>query len=151
FGCGIYPRTERLQQVQQFLAVSAAAGPISPARRDRWLADLRDQLGEQDIRVFGVPAGCRVSQVMVEADYRMKRVGIGLEDAAVHGIPSYFDLLGTPDEATLARGLSTLRWWFTLGSEPITASADRDAFDLRGPHVRVQSENELITAAGERV
>ena len=32
------------------------------------------------------------------------------------------------------------RWWFTLGSEPITASADRDAFDLRGPHVRVQSE-----------
>jgi hypothetical protein len=151
FGCGIYPRTERLQQVQQFLAASAAAGPISPARRERWLAELRDQLGEQDIRVFGVPAGCRVSQVMVEADYRMKRVGIGLEAVAVEGIPSYFDLLGTPDEAALARGLATLRWWFTLGSEPITATAERDAFDLRGPHVRVQSENEMITAAGERV
>jgi hypothetical protein len=151
FGCGIYPRRERLAQVQQFLAASAAAGPIEPRERPRWLADLRDQLGEQDIEVFGVPAGSRVAHVMVEADYRMKLVGIGLEPAAVPGIPSYFDLLGEPDDARLARGIDTLRWWFTLNYDAIIATPRRDAFELTGSRVRVLSENELLTLRGDRV
>jgi hypothetical protein len=151
FGCGIYPRRERLEQVQQFLTASAAAGPIEPRDRPRWLADLRDQLGEQDIQVFGVPAGSRVAHVMIEADYRMKLVGIGLEQAAVPGIPSYFDLLGEPDDARLARGIDTLRWWFTLNYDAITATPERDAFELAGSRVQVLSENELLTARGDRV
>ncbi len=151
FGCGIYPRRERLEQVQQFLTASAAAGPIEPRDRPRWLADLREQLGEQDIQVFGVPAGSRVAHVMIEADYRMKLVGIGLEPAAVPGIPSYFDLLGEPDDARLARGIDTLRWWFTLNYDAITATPERDAFELAGSRVQVLSENELLTARGDRV
>ncbi len=151
FGCGIYPRRERLAQVQQFLAASAAAGPIEPRERPRWLAELRDQLGEQDIEVFGVPAGSRVAHVMVEADYRMKLVGIGLEQAAVPGIPSYFDLLGEPDDARLGRGIDTLRWWFTLNYDAIVATPQRDAFELTGSRVQVLSENELLTLRGDRV
>lgn len=151
FGCGIYPRTERLQQVQEFLARSAAAGPIEPSQRNRWLGDLRDQLGPQDIEIFGIHPGSRVAHVLVEADYRMKLIGIGLEQASVPGIPSYFDLLGQPDDARLNRPIDTLRWWFTLNYDAILTSDDRDAFELRGDRVQVLSENELLTATGQRV
>jgi hypothetical protein len=151
FGCGIFPRAERLQQIQEFIARSVAAGPITPDQRDRWLAELRDQLGEQDIDIFGIPPGSRVAHVMVEADYRMKLIGIGLERAAVPGIPSYFDLIGQPDEARLNRPLDTLRWWFTLNYDALLASEGRDAFELRGSRVQVISENEHLTAIGQRV
>jgi hypothetical protein len=108
-------------------------------------------LGEQDIDIFGIHPGSRVAQVLVEADYRMKLIGIGLEPAAVPGIPSYFDLLGQPDDARLNRPIDTLRWWFTLNYESILASEARDAFELNGSRVRVLSENELLTATGDRV
>jgi hypothetical protein len=151
FGCGIYPHAERLQQVQEFLNRSSAAGPIEPSQRDRWLAQLREQLGEQDIEIFGIQPGSRVAHVMVEADYRMKLIGIGLEPAAVPGIPNYFDLIGQPDDARLTRPIDTLRWWFTLNYEAILTSDARDAFELRGGRVQVLSENELLTATGQRV
>jgi hypothetical protein len=151
FGCGIYPRPARLQQVQEFLAASAARGPLDPSQRDRWLAELRDQLGAQDIEVFGIPAGSRIAHVMIEADYRMKLIGIGLEPAAVPGIPSYFDLLGNPDRERLTRGLDTLRWWFALKYDAVFTTTEFDAFELRGQRVQVLSENELLTATGHRV
>lgn len=151
FGCGIYPRAERLAQVQEFLNRSAAAGPIDPSQRNRWLGELRDQLGPQDIEIFGIHPGSRVAHVLVEADYRMKLIGIGLEAAAAPGIPSYFDLLGQPDDARLNRPIDTLRWWFTLNYESILTSDERDAFELRGGRVQVLSENELLTVTGQRV
>ena len=151
FGCGIFPRTERLQQVQEYLARSSAAGPINPAHRDRWLADLRDQLGQQDVKIFGIHPGSRVAHVLVEADYRMKLIGIGLEPAAVPRIPSYFDLLGQPDDARLQRPIDTLRWWFTLNYDSITSNETLDAFGLSGARVKVLSENELLTATGQRL
>jgi hypothetical protein len=151
FGCGIYPRAERLQQVQEFLNRSAAAGPIEPSQRNRWLGELRDQLGPQDIQIFGIHPGSRVAHVLVEADYRMKLIGIGLEPAAVQGIPSYFDLLGQPDDARLDRPIDTLRWWFMLNYDAILTSDQSDAFELRGGRVQVLSENELLTATGQRV
>ncbi len=151
FGCGIYPRAECIVRVQEFLNRSAVGGPIDPSRRGAWLDELRDNLGPQDIQIFGVHPGSRVAHVLVEADYRMKLIGIGLEAAAVPGIPSYFELLGEPGEERLNRGLDTLRWWFTLSYDTILCSSKRDAFELRGNRVQIQSENELLTATGQRV
>src|SRR5260221_6401358 len=47
--------------------------------------------------------------------------------------------------------LEVLRWWFTLKYDSVQATADRDAFELRGPGVQVMSENELLTRLGEQV
>ena len=47
--------------------------------------------------------------------------------------------------------LDVLRWWFTLNDEDIRASEGRDAFELAGHGVRVQSENEMLSALGQRV
>jgi hypothetical protein len=47
--------------------------------------------------------------------------------------------------------MDVLRWWFTLNYEAVQAAPERGAFHLRGQGVRVQSENELLTAQGQRV
>ena len=44
-----------------------------------------------------------------------------------------------------------LRWWFTLNYDSIQTSQDHLAFNIRGQGVKVESENEHLTAQGERI
>jgi hypothetical protein len=84
---------------------------------------------------------------MVEADYRMKLVGLGLEDGVL-GVTNYLELLAGGPEQT---SLDVLRWWFTLDYHAVQTTVARDAFAIRGPSVKVQSENERLTEEGRRV
>ena len=63
----------------------------------------------------------RVAQVLVEADYRMKLVGIGLEEGVL-GVPSYLDMLKS---TTAAPPLNVLRWWFTMNYKAVAAALPR--------------------------
>ncbi len=151
FGCSINPRQEALAKTQAFLA-SSSQRPLQPGERKRWLANLRDTVGLQDIEVFGIDPASRVAGVLVEADYHMKLIGMGLADG-VDGVQSYLDSLG---EAASAAGnsappMSVLRWWFALDYDSIRTSPDADAFELVGQGVRVLSENELLAEQGKRV
>ena len=47
--------------------------------------------------------------------------------------------------------VGVLRWWFTLDYDSIQTSQDHLAFNIRGQGVKVQSENEHLTAQGERI
>ena len=47
--------------------------------------------------------------------------------------------------------MDVLRWWFTLKYDALVASAQRDAFEIRGQGVQVLSENELLTQTGQQV
>ncbi|MBN2475598.1 MAG: DUF1598 domain-containing protein [Pirellulales bacterium] len=148
FGCLIVPRKEALARVQTFLEVSNKQS-IRPHQRRAWLEQLRGQLGTQDVEVYGIDPRTRAARVLVEADYRMKLVGMGLEEG-VPGVTSYLDLVEVPrGEAPPPMGV--LRWWFTLNYQAVLAAADHRAFELRGQGVQVLSENELLTAEGERV
>jgi hypothetical protein len=128
FGCSINPRQEALAKTQAYLA-SSSRRPLEPGQRKRWLQNLRDTVGLQDIEVFGVDPASRVAGVLVEADYHMKLIGMGLVDG-VDGIESYLDSVGEAASAT--RGavppMSVLRWWFALNYDSIRTSADSDAF-----------------------
>lgn len=106
-------------------------------------------MGRQTISVEGIDPRTRVARVLVEADYRMKLVGMGLEPGTVD-VPSYLDLIRVkPGQAPPP--LDVLRWWFTLKYDAVRATPDRDAFELRGQGVQVLSENELLTQLGQRV
>jgi hypothetical protein len=149
FGCLITPRQENLARVQQFLQASSQRPIRSAQERKAWLEELRSQVGTQDIEVYGIDARTRAARVMVEADYRMKLVGMGLEPG-VPGVASYLELVKIlPGEDPPPLGV--LRWWFTLNYDAILAAADRQAFAVRGQGVKVQSENERLTAEGKRV
>lgn len=148
FGCSITPTQEGLARTRAF-AEESGKTPLKPENRDRWLARLRDHLGRQTIEVFGLDPRTRVAQVLVEADYRMKLVGMGLEDGTV-GVTSYLDSI------EIARGqappaMDVLRWWFTMNYDALVSTPDHNGFELKGQGVRVQCENEMVSDRGERV
>jgi hypothetical protein len=148
FGCSINPRQEALAKTQAFLA-SSSQKPLEPGQRKTWLGDLRDTVGRQDIEFFGIDPASRVANVLVEADYHMKLVGMGLADG-VDGVESYLNSIRLrPGESPPA--MSVLRWWFALQYDAIGRSEANDAFELIGQGVRVLSENEMLAEQGKRV
>jgi len=147
FGCLIVPRQDALARLQTFLAQPVSFSGSGDRRA--WLDEMRSTLGTQDIEVYGLDPRTRAARLMIEADYRMKLVGMGLEQG-VPGLESYLDRVKiAPGEAPPPMGV--LRWWFTLNYDSVRATDDRAAFALEGQGVRVLSENELLTAEGERV
>ncbi|HVX11887.1 MAG TPA: DUF1598 domain-containing protein [Pirellulales bacterium] len=147
FGCSITPTEAGLANAKSYLDESSKK-PLKAGQKGKWLADLRNQLGRQNVEVFGIDPHSRVAHVIVEADYRMKLVGIGLEEGTLD-VPSYLDMI--KPAAGQARPMDVLRWWFTINYDAVATSAARDVFELRGQGVKVLSENELLTAKGEQV
>jgi hypothetical protein len=148
FGCSINPVKENLAKVQAFSRESAK-NPIKPSQRDAWLKGLRDRLGKQEISVFGIDPRTRVARTLVEADYHMKLVGLGLQDGTP-GVTSYLDIIKVAADGA-PPALDVLRWWFTLNFDHVKTTKARDAFQLHGPGVKVLSENELLTEQGDRI
>ncbi|MBI2481612.1 MAG: DUF1598 domain-containing protein [Planctomycetia bacterium] len=148
FGCAITPTKDNLASVQGYLAESAKKS-LKPHERNEWLNGIRTRLGRQDISVFGIDARTRTAQVLVEADYRMKLVGMGLEPGTL-GVTSYLDSIEVPAGGS-PPATTVLRWWFTLNYEAVRSTKAADAFALRGSGVKVLSENELLTERGERI
>jgi hypothetical protein len=148
FGCRIYPTQASLADVQQFLAVSNQAA-LKPDQRGIWLKQLKEKFGLQEIGVNGIDPRTRTARTLVEADYRMKLIGLGLEDGVLD-VPSYLEMVKVPP-GQAPPPLDVLRWWFTLNYKAIVASQDRDAFELKGLGVKLLSENEMLTEFGERI
>ena len=146
FGCMINPRQEALKNVQEFQAKwSKRRVPEGAASLKAWCEQFRAAVGKQDIEIFGgLDPQTRAARTMVEADYRMKLVGMGLEEG-VPGVKSYMSLIKSPP-----RSMDVLRWWFTLNYDSIQTSQDHLAFNIRGQGVKVESENEHLTAQGQR-
>ncbi|MDG2389769.1 MAG: DUF1598 domain-containing protein [Planctomycetaceae bacterium] len=149
FNCLIVPRKEGLKAVSDFVAASNAGGPLAPGQVKGWTQELQNKLGVQDVEVNGIPVDSRVARVIVEADYRMKLIGIGKLDP-VDSIPSFFELLSKTREQNLT-SIDALRWWMTMKYDAISHSPDREAFEIKGSSVQCLSENEFVTAQGERI
>jgi hypothetical protein len=150
FGCSINTRDENVRSLQQFVAASQARGPLSAGAGVRnFVNQIQQKLGRQDIVVWGVPADSRVARVIVEADYRMKLIGIDKLDAG-KDVPSYFDLLPHDLQKNPAP-MEALRWWLTMKYDAILHNAEKTVFEFQGPSVLCQSENQLLTAEGKHV
>ncbi|MDP6448173.1 MAG: DUF1598 domain-containing protein, partial [Pirellulaceae bacterium] len=145
FGCSITPLRENLANAKRYLEESAKKS-LRPGQRGKWLADLRDHMGRQKIDVFGIDARTHASHVLVEADYRMKLVGMGLEEGTL-GVKSYLDAVKLDKDGN-PPAMSVLRWWFTPNYSALRTTPDRNAFELRGQGVKVLSENEMLTERG---
>jgi hypothetical protein len=148
FGCSITPTQDGLARTKAFIEESNKT-PLKPGQRGSWLKKLQDSLGFQDIDVYGLDPRSRAAHVLVEADYRMKLVGLGLEDGVL-GVKDYLSSI-TVKPGEPAPPMDVLRWWFTLNYQAVAASAERDVYEIRGQGVQVLSENELLTMTGQRV
>ena len=151
FNCLIVPRKEGLQKLSAFVERSNSRGSLRPGAGVRNFANkCQEELGLQDTVFNGVPTDSRVARVILEADYRMKLIGIGKLDAGVN-IPSYFDLLTPELIKQNPPRLDALRWWMTMKYDAVLHSPSRTVFEIQGPSVQCQSENELVTKDGERI
>jgi len=148
FGCSITPRQAALASTQAFLDATSGT-PLKPGERRDWTRRLRDTLGQQEIEVWGVDPASRVARILVEADYHMKLIGMGLADG-VDGVESYLASIRLgPGQSPPP--MSVLRWWFTHHYDAIRTSQDGNAYQLVGQGVRVLGENELLAEQGRRV
>jgi hypothetical protein len=148
FGCSINPTQSGLAAAKIYQEETSKK-PLHPRQRDSWLEGLRAAVGKQDIVIYGIDPDTRVGRVLVEADYHMKRIGMGLEEGTA-GVPAYLDMLPTP-KAGEAVPMDVLRWWFTLNYQAVHTTEQRDAFEIKGPGVRVLSENQLLAENGQQV
>jgi hypothetical protein len=140
----IDPTQEGLLNMQKFLA--RIAGRVRPGDANRIVTGLRESLGLQEVTVQGVSPQTHFAQVLVEADYRMKLIGIGIEQPPVK-ITSYVQRANPRDVSRNAMQ----RWFFTPNYECVKVSEDHLAMQLVGEGVKLISEDELVTAQGGRV
>lgn len=149
-GCSINPRPDNLRAMKEFAEASQARGPLRPSAVGKWTRDLEQHLGEQDVVYFGLPPETRTARILLEADYRMKLIGIGKLDGG-RNIPDYFQLLKQSGQSSGGKPLEALRWWLTLRHDAIRHSPDRTTFEITGSTVLAQSENQFVSARGEHL
>ncbi|MDR0327523.1 MAG: DUF1598 domain-containing protein [Planctomycetaceae bacterium] len=138
-GCSIDPTQEGNARLQQF---QAQAGNMTP--RD-FVRGVRESLGMQTIRVDGIPATAHAAQIMVAADYRMKRIGLGMDDLRVSGLKTFI-----ANTVPTNRSNALFRWYFVPDYECVVLTEDRNGMELVGEGVKLVGENEVVSSTGER-
>jgi hypothetical protein len=140
----IDPTREGLANMQQFLG--QLGGRAIPSQTRFIVNGLRKSLGLQNVTVTGVPANTHFAEVLVEADYRMKLIGIGLERVDAK-IKSYVEMT-TP--AAVSKN-AMQRWFFLPNYECVRESEDGLGMELVGDGVKLVGADEVVTADGTRL
>lgn len=146
--CSIDPTEEGLSRLHQFLNElhGRIGNPATNPGEDQFIVNgLRDRLGMQVITVGGISPKTHFAQVMVEADYRMKLIGIGLEIPPVR-LTSYAERANPSQVASNA----LQRWYFVPNYQCVRVSEDSLAMELVGEGVRLVGEDEAVSSDGKR-
>jgi hypothetical protein len=142
-GCSIDPTQEGLAAMQRFLRAQGS-GAV-PAQTAQIVQGLQTSLGPQTVSINGVSPKTHFAQVLVEADYRMKLIGIGLEKPPVR-LVSYVD---RTNPAAVSRN-ALERWYFTPDYKCVRVADEGMAMQLVGDGVKLVGEGELVSAEGGR-
>ena len=146
--CSIDPTEEGNAALRRFLqsvGTTFAAGQ-QQATVPRIVEGLRSSLGMQNVTITGVSSKSHFAQVLVEADYRMKLIGIGLEQPPVR-ITTIIDRLNPSQVSRNA----LFRFYFVPDYNCVRVSEDGLAMELVGDGVKLLSEDEMIAEGGKRV
>jgi hypothetical protein len=144
-GCSIDPTPEGQVALRQFIGGIRLIGPPNAAEIQSIAEGVRNSLGYQIVTIDGVSPKSHYAQVMVEADYRMKLIGIGLERPPVR-LASYVDhaKIGEVSRNALQR------WFFVPDYKCVCQSDDKLAMELVGDGVKLVGEDEVVMSNGER-
>jgi hypothetical protein len=137
--CSIDPSPEGIEALQRFLATQRVMGPDARAV----FRGMEEALGPQSVRVGGVPADSRFARVLVAADYRMKRIGMGLEPSGLAELPSYLSMIPAGGKAT-----ALPRFWLEAEYDPIGRDADELAWRLAGRRMKCVTETDRMAQGG---
>jgi hypothetical protein len=146
-GCSIDPTQQGLKELQNKIAEirNQLSQRPSAQQTQNIGAALRDALGLQTVSVNGVSTKTRVARILVEADYRMKLIGIGLDKPPVK-ITSY---VSAANPSAIAKN-ALKRWYFVPDYQCLRVTEDQAAMELVGESVKLVGADELVAADGTR-
>ncbi len=148
-GCSIDPTKEGLERFQAAVAdirAKTSSNQVSVRGNELAIMDaLRTSLGKQVVTVQGVSPKTHFAQVLVEADYRMKLIGIGLETPPVE-LPVWADKV----KPRSVNQNALIRWYFTPDYQRISVNNDETAMQLVGDGVKLVTEGERVASDGSR-
>lgn len=140
-GCSIDPTPQGLARFNDYVRRNSFA--TTTAVIQQRFREMATAMGTQKVSVYGVPADSHFASVLVEADYRMKLMSVGLERPRISKWKSHLQLIGT--------GANTLqRWWFTPLYDAFRQSEDGNAYQFSGQRVQLMSQAEQVSATGKR-
>jgi hypothetical protein len=139
----IDPTQEGLQRMNQFL--TSVRGRVRPGDAQRLANGLKQNLGLQTVTFKGIPSSTHFARVLVEADYRMKLVGIGLEELPIK-VKSYVARANPRSVAANAME----RWYFQPNYDGIAVSEDGLAMKIKERGVQLVGANERVAQGGQR-
>ena len=143
-GCSIDPKQAGLAALQAFLK---KVGRVNPqADTAQLVSGMKEALGTQTVSVQGVSPATHFAQVMVEADYRMKLIGIGLEPPPVR-MTTWIELASGGGVAANA----LQRWYFVPDYQCVRISEDDLAIELVGRGVKLCGADEVVLPNGQRM
>jgi hypothetical protein len=131
--CSIDPTPAGLKRF-----VRVMRGDQSPS--SQLLRRMEQALGPQTITLTGVSPESHFAQVLVAADWQMKRLGMGLAPSPVGGLTSYLELLN--DDPDPMPRIALPRWWIAYGEKPVERDSEGLGWRISRPGIQVR------TAAG---
>jgi len=137
--CSIDPTPEGIAKLQGVLRRQGVMGPDPKAT----FTAMEQALGPQKVTVGGVPTDSRFARVLVAADYRMKRLGMGLEESGLKSLPSYLAMIPAGGRAT-----ALPRFWLEASYDPIARDPDELAWSIGGRRMKCLTESDVAQQGG---
>ncbi len=140
--CSIDPTAEGVARLRPYVnSLRSIGNPEETAAR------IEKILGNQTIRVTGVPESSHFARVLVAADYQMKRIAMNLEPSPVVGLPSFLSMM-----KARGTGMANMmpRWWLEPRYESVTHSPDHLAWEFTGASVKAMTEEDFFGGDGTR-
>lgn len=142
-GCSIDPTEEGLAKMQAFL--KSTGTNANREQTEYIVTNTRNALGMQKISVHGISPSTHFAQVLVEADYRMKLIGIGLETPPVR-LTSFVDRV---NPAQVSRN-ALFRWFFVPDYQCVRVTENGLGMEMLGDGVKLVGEDEVVSGGGQR-
>lgn len=136
----IEPSNEGRLAFEQVVATAQQSGAAAGAL----VNTLEREMGNQNVILTGVAKDTRFANVLALADYKMKRISMGLDKAPLKSLPSFLEML------TRSTNLNALtpRFWMEMNYQPVTHSEDKSVWQINGVGVKTLTENDVINADG---
>ena len=141
----IDPTPEGERRVQQ---VYARMGNSGVRTVNRALAtEIEKAYGDQNVSLTGVPRDSHFSRVLLTADYNMKRLAMGIDKSPVRQLPSMLSIIA---RKRINLKHAAPRMWMECDYQPVAKTSDNDVWQISGKGVRVQTENTMADASGQK-
>ena len=132
--CSIDPTPQGITRLQGFLVKQRTIGPDA----SKIFRGMEEALGPQVVTVGGVPGDSRFARVLVAADYRMKRIGMGLDESGIAALPSYLSMIPPG-----GRAAALPRFWLEADYDPIARDPDELAWHIGGRRMKCLTESDV--------